>query len=89
MGQGLVGRETQGLNILQLGYGLQWKTFACICIRLCACVCLHTENLNVWMCLDAKGSLCPDTSFGQGLSGCTICSILLFTCSLCCDCVKD
>ena len=38
MGQGSAGRETQGLNILQLGHGMQLKNFACVCVRPRACI---------------------------------------------------
>ena len=47
IGQGLAGRETQGLNIEQLGHGMQLKNFACVCTCVCAsasaCVHLRTQ----------------------------------------------
>jgi len=43
MGQGLAGRETQGLNILQFGQRMQLKNFACVWVRprVCICVCVR------------------------------------------------
>ena len=48
----------------------------CMHLRLSACVRLRApacRKLNIRMGLDAKGSLRPDMSFVQGLSGRTIC----------------
>ena len=61
---------------------MQLKSFACVCIRLHACVCVCTR-LHVCVCVCTQKIKCPDasrrkkslrldTSFVQGLSGCTI-----------------
>ena len=51
---------------------------ACVCLRLRPSACVRVRasahrKLNVRTRLDAKGSLRPDASFVQGLSGCTKC----------------
>ena len=90
MGQGLVGRETQGLNIQQLGQRMQLKNFACACVRPCACVCVCIRprvSVSVHVHLRASTCVCaqkikrPDVSFVQGL--CTIFACLL-VCLLAC-----
>ena len=43
MGQGSAGRKTGGLNVQQLGHGMQLKNLACVCIcmRASAFACVH------------------------------------------------
>ena len=47
------------------------RVSACVCVRLRASVCAQKIKRPDAR-LDAKGSLRPDASFVQGLSGCTI-----------------
>ena len=87
MGQGLEGRESQGLKHITAWtksaaekfwmrlrssacMRLHLRAFAYVRIHLHACICAQKIK-----CLDAsrrKKSLRPDTSFVQGLLGCTI-----------------
>ena len=48
MGLGLVGRETQGLNIQQLEHTMQLKKFACVYVRPSACmsVCVRAQKIK-------------------------------------------
>ena len=51
MGQGLVWRETHGLNIQQFGHGMQLKNFAFVCILLHVCVFVRVRVFCVYVCM--------------------------------------
>lgn len=59
--RGLAGRETQSLNIQQLGNRMQLNSFVCVSAHPCACIC-------VWVCVCA--SACVHLCTENQMSGC-------------------
>ena len=52
-GQGLAGRETQDLNIQQLGQRMQRSACVCVCLHVCICVCPRAS-----ICVRLRPSAC-------------------------------
>ena len=65
--RGLAGRETQSLNIQQLGNRMQLNSFVCVCVHPCACICVWvcvcaSVCVHLCVCICAQKIKCPDMS---------------------------